>query len=401
MRKKYLQTICLSAVLCATAVFPAYGAGGPGQSGEVIPVGVTEEQWARLNDQKIEFDEVYDRVQYFNPTILDISDMVYDGIDDAKYIHDGMRSSIRDMKDDAEEMKDSGATNSMEGMIEYMTLKGTADYLDTQAEKMKRTLDLLERPDSSAKSAITQYTKQLTYYADQVMIGYNSALANRATVQKVVEASQAGLEAQKLSFSVGTATEADVLSAQKGLLTAQSSLLQLDNTIDSLKRSLCLMTGYSVDLMPEIGGLPDMDPALIDSIDLQADTAKAINNNYSLISERRSTTKSTAKRNAKDESVEQNSQNVAVQVQSYYQALKQSRNAYEAACTSYEKAVLEKGKADRSRQLGMVSDIVYLQAQMAYLQAEGAKQNAYNTMYQAYDTYQWAVNGIIMDSSAQ
>ncbi|WP_077609835.1 glutamate racemase [Clostridium sp. Marseille-P2415] len=54
--------------------------------------------------------------------------------------------------------------------------------------------------------------------------------------------------------------------------------------------------------------------------------------------------------------------------------------------------------ADRSFQLGMLSKISNLQAQMAFLQAESAKQSAYNTLYQAYDTYQWAVDGIIMTS---
>lgn len=397
MRKKYLHFLCLASALTITAVSPAYAGPGPGESGDTIPSGVTEEQWSRLNDQKIEFDEVYHLVQYFNPTLMEITDNVNSSLDDMKYIHDGIKSSIRDMRDDAEEMKNSGAANTMEGMIEYMTLKGTADYMSAQAEKMKRSLDILERPGSSAKAAITQYTKQFTYYANQVMIGYSSATANQAMLEKMVEASQAGLDAQKRSLTLGMVTEADVLSAEKGLLTAQSSLMQLNNTIDGLKRSLCLMTGYSTDQMPEIGSLPEMDFSIVDSIDLQADTQKAINNNYSLISERHNSAKSTAKKNTKDASLDQNTQVVAVKVQSLYQALRQAKNAYEAACVSYERAALEKGRADRSRQMGMVSDIAYLQSQMAFLQAEGTKQNAYNTLYQAYDTYKWAVDGILMD----
>ena len=71
----------------------------------------------------------------------------------------------------------------------------------------------------------------------------------------------------------------------------------------------------------------------------------------------------------------------------------QAKSAYDSACTAFEKASLDKAKADRSYQLGMLSKIQYLQTEMAYLQAEGEKSSAYNTYYQAYDTYQWGYPG--------
>lgn len=394
MRKKQLQAVCLAAAVSAAAIFPAYGA-GPGQSGEIIPDGVTEEEWVRLNDQKMEFDEIYNRIKYFNPNMQDAMDQINDTLDTLQHQYDIAKRSADDMEDDAEELKDNGGTKTPEGMQQYLGLAGGAEAMRNATHSFNDALEKMKRPNSSMNRGIDKGVKQLTYSVNQLMIGYNSAVANRAMVQKAVEASQAGYEAQKLNLSIGNVTEADVLSAQKGLLTAQSSLMQLDNTIDSLKRTLCLMTGYSTDAMPEIAGLPELDIQLIQGIDLQSDIQKAINNNEKVLSQRHGVSKTTAKRNSKDASVEQESQYVAVQVQSCYQALVQAENAYEAACTSYNKAVLEKGKADRSRQLGMISDIAYLQAEMAYLQAEGTKQNAYNSLYQAYDTYQWAVDGII------
>jgi len=397
MKKKYFLSVCIAAVLTVSAVYPAYGAAGPGQPESPIPDGVTEEQWNRLNDQTIEFDELPELVRYFNPSVLNTTDTIHDSLDNQRYIHDEMCRYIMDLKDEADELKDSGAADSADGMEQFMILNMTVKSMKNSAETMGRALDYIDRPNSAVNSNITTAVKNYTYYANQTMIGYNSALANRATLQKVAELSAAALEAQKLSVGQGVATEADVLSAQKEVLSAQASLLKLDNTIDSLRNSLCLMTGYSPDAVPAIGGLPELEPGTVSAIDLEADTAKAIGNNYNVISQRHSASnKTTTGMKNKEARVSEGEQNVAVTLQSYYQAVLQGKTAYEAACTSYEKAVLEKGKADCSFKLGMLSKISYLQAQMAFLQAESAKQNAYNTFYQAYDTYQWAVNGIII-----
>ena len=195
------------------------------------------------------------------------------------------------------------------------------------------------------------------------------------------------------------ATEADVLAANKGVLAAQAALDQLDNTIDGLKRSLCLMTGYPADGSVQIGEIPQLDLSVIGALDLTADTAKAIGNNYDLIEKRHGgSNKTTTGIKNKDAGISEAEQNLTVTMQSYYHEILQSKSAYDADSTAYEKAVLEKQKADRSYQLGMLSKINYLQAQMAFSQAEGEKQTAYNTLYQAYSTYQWAVNGIVTPS---
>lgn len=397
MRKNYFLSACMAAVITASAVIPAYGSAGPGQPENPIPDGVTKEQWNRLNDQNIEFDELPDLVRYFNPNMQNTVDSIQDSLDNVRYIHDEMIRYIIDLKDEAEELKDSGVTDSDKGMQQYMVLDMTVKGMKSSAESMGRTLDYMDRSNSSVNVNINNAAKNYTYYANQVMIGYNNALANRATLLKVAELSTASLEAQNLSVQQGLATEADVLSAQKEVLSAQSSLIKIDNTLDDLRSSLCLMTGYSADAEPIIGGLPEMKEDMAASIDLEVDTAKAIGNNNNVISVRRAASNhtSTGMKN-KDDRVSEEEQNITITMQSYYQEILQAKSAYEAACTSYEKALLEKGKADRSYQIGMLSKISYLQSQMSFLQAESAKQNAYNTLYQAYNTYQWAVNGIIM-----
>ncbi len=399
MKKKLISSFIMMMVLVSSFIISAYGASGPGQLETPLTDGVTQDQWVRLNDQLIEFEELSDLVRYFNPSIVNTTDTIYNSLDNQYYIHDEMKRYIMDLKDEADGLKDSGATDTAAGMEQYVILNTAVKGMKTSAEKMGRSLDYLNRPNSSIQSNITQVVKNYTYYANQVMISYNSALANREVLRKVEELSHASLEAQRLNVQQGISTEASLLSAQKEVLSAQSSLLKLNNTIDSLRRSLCLMTGYFEETVPAIGGLPLLDSSAISAIDLETDTAKAIGNNYDLISQRHisSNRTTTGMKNKAAEGLV-GEQNIVIAMHSYYQEILQEKNAYEAACISYERAVLEKEKADYSFQLGMLSKIGYLQSQMAYLQAESAKQNAYNSLYLAYDTYCWAVNGIIITS---
>ena len=396
MRKKGYLSACMAVTLALSAALPVYGAAGPGQTGVSMPDGMTEEKWNKLQDQTIEFDELSDRVRYFNPDLQNIVDSAGNEKSNQQYVYDEIKIYIRDLNDNAKSLKDSGGTDSAEGMTEYMKLKTTANILGDGAETLEK---VIKRIDSGVKKNVNRYSKTFSSAVGQIMIGYNSALANREMLQKMLDVSKAGYEAQSLSFQQGMATEADMLAANKGVLSAQASLEQLDNTIDGLKRSLCLMTGYPADAEVTIGGVPQLDVSLISSLDLEADTAKALGNNYTLIEKRHGGSgQTTTGVKSKEAGISEEEQNVTVAMQSYYQGILQAKSAYEAACTSYEKAVLEKNKADRSYQLGMVSKLGHLQAQMAFLQAEGAKQSAYNTLYQAYNTYQWAVEGIVTAS---
>jgi hypothetical protein len=310
-----------------------------------------------------------------------------------------MKNTIKNLEDQAKALKPTGLKDEETGEPLYKIVEGSVKGIKSNAQQMQRTIEKLKQPNSKVNFGITQASRQYEYFADQVMIGYNSAVANKALLQKATELSNSAYEAQELGLKIGTATQTDVLSAKKDLLSSQSSLLSLSHTVDGLSRSLGLMTGYSADASPEIGGLPELDLQAISAIDLQADTAKAIGNNYDLINMRRANSnKTTTGVQNKQAAVSEGEQNVAATMQSLYQNLKQSKTAYEATLTSYEKAGLDQGKAERSFQMGMLSIITYLQSQMAYLQAQGAKESAYSDLYQAYTTYQWAIKGIISDS---
>ena len=399
MRKKWISSVIIGVVFTIYTTVPAFAV-GPGQVNNSKPNEMSQEQWNRLNDQVIEFDELSDLVRYFNPAMKNAEFSFSTAIDDNKYVNERMERSIIDLQTDADEIKKSGEVNTEDGAKRYYDKLGEIKYYKMRLEKSKRIQEYMTRMNSSARSDINKGVKTYTYYADQTMIGYNSAQASRSMIEKVVELSNAAYEAQKLSLGVGMATEANVLSAQKDLLSAKGSLLKINSTIDNLSRSMCLMTGYSADAAPMIGGLPQLTDEMIAALNLETDTDKAVSNNYDVISARHDPSgKTTTGMKNKDQNVSDAEQNIKITMQAYYQGIQQSKSAYEAANTAFQKATLEKDKADRSFNLKMISKIQYLQAQMAYLKAQGEKDSAYNTYYQAYNTYQWAIQGIIMDSA--
>jgi hypothetical protein len=394
----------MALILTATVSMTVYAVtgtgGGPGQPENPIPDGITKEQWDKLNDQTVTFDELPYRVRYFNPSMLNNVDNMESFVKDNWYIYNEMLGVIRDLDSKLEDMEDAGIKNTKPGLDYYNDLNVSLKKLRKEAGGLKRSTKMFERSDSSLNSSIAQITKNYTYYANQLMIGYNNAVSSQAMLEKMVELSSQAVEAQELCVQLGTVTQTEVLKARKDLLSAQSSLMKVNHMIDTLRQSLCLMTGYSADENLQIGSLPQLDLEKLSSINLKEDTRKAIGNNYELIDTRHASSgKGTTKVNLKKDTVSEGEQNLTIQMQAFYQSIQQSKTAYEAACTSYDRAAIKKRSADLSYQMGKISKLNYLQAEMAFLQAESGKQSAYNNLYQAYDTYQWAIKGIIISDS--
>ena len=154
----------------------------------------------------------------------------------------------------------------------------------------------------------------------------------------------------------GMATQADVLSANEQLLNARASLETIQESQDEIYRSLCLMVGQETDGSLTIAEIPSADVSKIDSYDLESDTQKAIGNNYTLMSERHTSSGGTTSGvNNKKRNVAESEENLKIQMESLYNDILQKKQELEAEKTAYEKAVQEKNLADTKYSLGMMS----------------------------------------------
>lgn len=400
--KNMRQTVLLITVLVSITgnimSLPAFAAGTkePGKAENAAPDGYDEEQWEMLQDNILEYEELGDRIKLFNPDMISANEMYWSAMDDVKDQYMAAYKDSRDYKDDEEDLKDEGGLSTMEGQILYATLRGYEKAMKSAGDKISRAYKYNTRPDASSYEPVRKGEKQLTSGAQQAMIGYNMAAAQLETLQTMEEMYGKLYTATVSMQNLGIATEADVTAAKKNLLNAESSLANLNNTVDSLGATLKLLTGWPAESIPQIQSISPVDLGKIEELNLQEDTAKAICNNYTLIDERhKKTDRSTTRVKSKFRNEEQSEQNLSIEMEQLYQEIMERKKNYEAALAAYDQAVVIKNAAEIQLQNGSISQIEYLGQMLSYYQAEGEKTNADLSLRQTMELYYWATEGLL------
>lgn len=358
---------------------------------------------ARLKDNKLEYDELENLIREYNPEIsyaykqLELTEddtastvrAIRDGIEAADY--KSQVKALKEQKKQLEAMPDSEVKT--EALMELnAAISGLEAMLDSPSSTVKMTDKQLEKAKKQLDTGVNSALKG----TQTLMINYDNLRAQVRTLEKVEELQIQALEAAKLQAGMGMTTDAGVLKAQSDLLGTQSQLDSMRNLANSLRTQLCLLTGWPADGEPEIGLVPAADPSGIAGIDLAADTRRAIGNNQTLISQRHSASgKSTSVINNRLKNIDVSEQQLTVEMQRLYQVMQQKKVLNDASETSYQKALLAKGAAERQYQLKMISELQYLGAEVQYYQAEGAKKTADTALLQAMLDYDWAVRGFV------
>ncbi|GLB30917.1 hypothetical protein LAD12857_28400 [Lacrimispora amygdalina] len=396
------HTVLLIAAIVSMAgnamVLPAFAAGmkEPGKAENVVPDGYDEKQWELIRDNVLEYDELGDRIKLFNPNMISANEMYWSAMDDVKDEYMAAYHDAEDFKDDADDVRDEGGLATMDGQILYATLRAYEKAMKSAGDKISRAYNDNTKSDASSYEPVRKGAKQLTNGAQQAMIGYNMASAQKKTLQTMTEMYEKLYSATVSMQGMGMATDAEVVEAKKNLLAAESSLASLDNTVENLGSTLKLLTGWTGEEMPQIQTVPSVDLSKIDELNLQEDTALAIRNNYTLIDERhRKTDRSTTRVKSKFRNEEQMEQNLSIQMEQLYQDILEKKKNYEAARTAYDQAVVVKNAAEVQMQNGSISQIEYLGQMLSYYQADGDKTNADLSLRQAMELYYWATEGIL------
>ena len=194
---------------------------------------------------------------------------------------------------------------------------------------------------------------------------------------------------------LGLATQTQLTGAEANLLGAQSKLASLSAQLDSTRRTLCLILGYDPDTDPDIRPLPEFDVSRLEKMDLEADTKKAIGNNYTLISQRHSAQGNTqAQIDNRMKMIDEGDQKLTIEMQRLYQDVMDKKAAYDAALTGFTAAEMSRGAAERQYQNGLISELQYVGSQISYHQKKAAKEAAELSLWQAMETYDWGVIGL-------
>lgn len=346
---------------------------------------------ARLQDNRIEYDEIPKLVHEYNPDISKAWDTYMSSREDFAGVVTEMESQQQVVKELADQYVSLGQLTGSQLLV------STGRQLDKgykgMIQGMRDTYNKWETNRQNT-SAIRRAERQVVAGTQSAMIGYETIRQNIATLQTMVQLYERQTDMAGRMASLGLATGTDLASANSSLLAARSQLMSLENQQESVRRTLCMLLGYDPDSQPEICPIPEFDMSRLDGMNLEEDTRKAIGNNYTLISQRTS-----AKGNTNDQvaarsrMIDEGDQKLIIEMQRLYQEVQDKRAAYEAAQTGFAAAELSRDASERQYRLGLLSEAQYIGTQLAYYQKKAAKESANLNLLQAMENYDWGVLG--------
>ena len=397
-RKNQILALGLAAVLTAASAVPAFAGYAPtGPGAEPEPEKYDAATLSKLQDNVLEYDELALRVREYNPNISE----AWRKYGESKEDYQNMLTELESTYDDSMDNIDAVLKPLKQAEKLMPQLKGTVKQMSSLKSGYHSLVqgirDTVTNWDTSKRntSQIRQYEKQVISGAQSAMIGYNTIVDNKATLETMVDLYQKQCDMYQRMAALGLANQTDVVSAQTSLIGAKSQLASLQSQEDSVYRTLCLLLGYDTDSGVEIRNLPDFDMSRLDGMNLKADTKKAIGNNYTLIGQRTSAKGETnAQIAARLNTIEEGEQKLTIEMQRLYQDVLDKKAAYEAAMTGYEAAEKSNGAAQRQYQNGLLSEMQYVGTQISYNQKKAAKESAELDLWTAMNAYDWGIEGL-------
>ncbi len=410
--KKRLKRIIPAALALALAVAPlsAYAEEkeeyGPGREYDDATL-------AHLEDNVIEYGELEELIDAYNPTLKNLWDTYRDNKDAAKDVaklKDQIMSGSGQLLDAASQLS-NGATQ-LEGMLgvsipgmaidtspaTYAGMVYSSLLLEQQAEQMTLSADTLTEvtPEMLKVQVVDTSRAALIAGAQSAMIGYEQLLLQKESLEDSLGLLEDVLRSTEAQASLGLATQNDVLSARQTLESAEAGMLTIDVNIQKIRQTLCTMTGWEYNASPEIRNVPAADMNRIGSMDPAADKAAAVDNNftrkYNVLSYETLTDGSVEQANM-DRTLAQQEAQIASSLVNLYNDVLQKRNEYQTAVAACELERTRMASAERKYAVGTIGGLEYRQQQNTLKTAEIAVKTADLTLFQAMETYDWAVRG--------
>ncbi len=389
MRNMGIRRPKVRTAVLAAALFAAMTAGMPASAAFAAGPGEPETEAAAaapsvLDDHILEYGELSEAIQEGNPTMLAALKSYSDRLAQYEKARDELKFRRVAVYDDLQTAKaqDSEEESSLE--TEYLTLKSAGSRYSTMVDNMKET---------KSTASLKRTEQSMVMAAQALMISYESLKHQESTMAKAAELYETGYSLAQTRRQAGLASDADVLSAQSRLLTAQVSLSNARENLAEVYASLCYMVGQPADGTLVIAPLPAPDESRIGSIDLAADTWKAIGNNQQLISERHTKNGSTAHTDIRQMTIAQGEDQMTAKMKELYDAVLQKQNALRTAEITLQKGQREKQNADLKYSAGLMNRETYLKEEQTWLDRSASYEAAKLALTNALDTYDWAVEG--------
>ena len=356
----------------------------------------TAEEWARLQDNTLEYDEIADLVHEYNTTVLN------NRVSYRDYLGKDRDDVARRYRDAAQELRDNIEYPDDPTDTSYATVLMAAQLNETQAKSVEEQADNNVDDSQSIYLQYEMVEANLVLATKLNLIAYNQKLLSNGLTEENRSLLEAQYQAVQVQASVGSATQTDVLNARQALEQLESTSISDAKETQTLKQQICLAAGWNYDADPVFGELPQVDPAQIAAIDLEADKARALENNYTLKISRRQYENSTssATRENLQNTIRDNEQNIASDITSKYQSLLEAQSSYNLALTQQAVEAQTLAAVQQRFQTGAASQLEYLQESYNMSSRNTAVETAALSLLSAWETYQGAVNGLASASAS-
>ena len=352
----------------------------------------SQEEWASLSDNRLEWEEIPALVNEYNATVLN-----------------NRKAYQKDSGQNAEEIRDAllEAADDMESLaIDAEAEEGGAMIGANYRSQAASLRQQAESNVSDSQVILWQYEQVEDTIAQTVrdgFIAYYQAIAQKEADQAKIGYLEESLASAQNRKNVGMGTELEVLTAKEALQNGQAALTSADAKINAEKKKLQVLCGWEYTSDAEIGALPDFDMEEIGRIDLEADTEKALSNNWQLrIDERKLQNAPDATlRDQYTKTVANDRQQIKASVRSAYDTLVQAKQTYDTGAEQLNLSRQNLEKSSRQLSLGVISRMEYRTAENETTGLEHTQRLNEIAVFSAWTAYQGAVNGLASTGSAQ
>ena len=347
----------------------------------------TEQEWARLQDNVIEYDEIPDLIHEYNATVqnnqYDYQKFREDYGDTNSDVADAYNDLAQDFYDDM-----SGETDAGSMMSDLQ--------LDIQARNMLKQADNTLEDSKIYLLTYEMAEDNLAATAQSNMISYHKKQLELEQKQTDLELAREKYSLEQVKQAAGTVTAVDVLTAKESLQSSENNIKELESGIENLKEELYISLGWKHNDSPDIKELPQMDVSRIDGMDPDRDLETALENNYSLKINKRKLENARSKttRESLETKIRNNEKQIGASLSSAYKNVLSARLSYEQAVAEAQLEETNTNIAAGKLQAGMMTSLEYKEQEYKMESSRLNAEMAAVSLFQAMETYDWSVKGL-------
>ena len=355
----------------------------------------TEEEWAKLRDMNLDYEEIDGLVTEYNATVQTNQANMQQFTRDYGRKNSQVSQSYRDM---AEKIEDSLTEPDPDSMT-YVPMMASIAQSRTTISNLKNSADTtLEDYEvqyftyESARLSLVQNTKAL-------MISYYSKDVAKEALQKAVEVAELNLANAQARVAVGMATNLDVLSAKEAVIKANKTLSDQSNAALADRDKLLIMTGFKTDSQANIGLVPvlsEEELQNIDKINVEEDIKKAVEENYALKINKRKlgNAKSDTQIKSLNSTISSGTENIKANVQTLHKNLVNAKDKLNLLKAELELSSKDLETIRQKKNLGMATQLEVANKELENIKKNTEKKQAELALRLALENYNSAVNGL-------